>query len=56
MYTPGWDDILEALSEAVDMHERHVETVGRWRATDVKEKFGILRITAAAAQFVNRPI
>ena len=28
------------------MHERHVGRQGRWRATGVKEKFGILRISS----------
>ena len=39
--------ILDALSDAVDMHEGHVGRAGQWRANDVKEKFGTLRISSS---------
>ena len=56
MYMPGWDHILDALAEAVDMQERHVGKVGAWRATHVKEKFGVLRISSTGGDAHTRAL
>ena len=56
MHTPGWDHILDALAEAVDMHERHVGKVGEWRATHVKEKFGVLRVSSTGGDAHTRAL
>ena len=41
----GWEHILDALSEAVEFHERRSEA-GPWRVTRLEEEFGKLRIEA----------
>ena len=45
-YVPGWNHIVEALSEAVDRHERDSGTVGQWSVI-AEEKFGRLRFTSS---------
>ena len=43
---PGWAHLLNALSEAVELHEQHSEAV-QWSVTVLAEKLGRLRIEAS---------
>ena len=46
---PGWAHLLNALSEAVELHEQHSEAA-QWQVTLLAEKLGRLRIEASGGR------
>ena len=52
--TPGWTHIVATLVEAVALHEHRSGTPGQWRAMQVREQYGRLRIVSTGATSIPR--